>query len=78
MRHQALSTALLEQTSYVQIHQNISGEKQDRTEPTIDVRVAVGDLSFGFPTDMHFDAIQRLTYEQVRSACLDYQLTKTA
>tara|TARA_B100000085_G_scaffold253880_1_gene252639 strand:+ start:293 stop:568 length:276 start_codon:yes stop_codon:yes gene_type:complete len=54
------------------------GEKLDRTEPTIDVRVAVGDLSFGFPTQMHFHAIQRLTYEQVRSACLDYQLTKTA
>ena len=54
------------------------GEERDRTEPTIDVRVAVGDLGFGFPTQMHFDAIQRLTYEQVRSACLNYQLTKTA
>ena len=54
------------------------GEEHDPLEPTIDVRVAVGDLSFKFPTQLHFHAIQRMTYEQVKRACLEYQLTKTA
>ena len=54
------------------------GEERDPLETTIDVRVAVGDLSSKFPTQRHFHAVQRMTYEQVRNACLEYQLQKTA
>ena len=47
------------------------GEKWDRFgEPTIDVRAAVGDLSFGtYRQQVH--TLQQMTYEQVKRNCLE-------
>lgn len=46
------------------------GEKHDPLEQVIDLRVVLGDLIYDFPIEFQFQAIQRLTYDQVRRLSL--------
>lgn len=50
------------------------GNHQPQDEPILDLRVAVGDTSYGFPTDAHVEKFRRLTYEEARIACLKHRM----
>ena len=52
-------------------------EERDFSEPMIDVRAAVGELTPGCTT-LQILKMQQMTYDQVVSACLEHRLTKTA
>jgi hypothetical protein len=52
-------------------------EEWDSSEPMIDVRAAVGELTPGCTT-LQILKMQQMTYDQVVRACLKHRLTKTA
>ena len=52
------------------------GYEYDPLDPVIDVRAAVGDYNFKFPTKDHFERFQQMTYEEARAACLNYKLNR--
>ena len=52
-------------------------EEWDSSEPMIDVRAAVGELTPSCTT-LQILKMQLMTYDQVVRACLQHRLTKTA
>ena len=50
------------------------GNFQPQEEPILDLRVAVGDTSYGYPTEDHIEKLMQLTYEEARLACLKHRM----